>query len=204
MVRGAIRGGLYGPDDLWRIDDPTNPGAAVLLGSFPSGLTAPVGIASRGVGPCMIRVARGTTEIESLELDDGRILFDATFVDAPPVGTHTYSLQMRTADWTLTPCARPIEATALCRCHLCSFRATTAARFPKLLSARHDTPLSTRCPCSSRCKISAAGFASSAGACRTVGRPRRRSASFGTPHSARMDARPGPSALAPPRILDNS
>ena len=88
-------GALYVVDatgnDLWRIDDPTNPGAAVLEGSFPSGLTAPVGIASRGVGPCMIRVARGTTEIEGLELDDGRILFDATFVDAPPVGTHTYS-----------------------------------------------------------------------------------------------------------------
>ena len=85
-------------DELWRIDDPTNPGAAVLEGSFPSGLTAPVGITSGGVGPCMIRVARGTTEIEGLELDDGRILFDATFVDAPPVGTHTYSLQMRTLD----------------------------------------------------------------------------------------------------------
>ena len=39
----------------------------------------------------MIRLARGGTEIEGLELDEGRILFDATFSDAPPVGTHTYS-----------------------------------------------------------------------------------------------------------------
>ena len=46
----------------------------------------------------MIRVARGTTEIEGFDLDDGRILFDATFTDAPGVGTHTYSLQMRTQD----------------------------------------------------------------------------------------------------------
>ena len=46
----------------------------------------------------MIRLARGGTEIEGLELDEGRILFDATFSDAPPVGTHTYALQMRTQD----------------------------------------------------------------------------------------------------------
>ena len=46
----------------------------------------------------MIRLARGTTEIEGLDLDQGRILFDATFTDAPGVGTHTYSLQMRTQD----------------------------------------------------------------------------------------------------------
>ena len=46
----------------------------------------------------MIRLARGGTEIEGLELDGGRILFDTTFTDAPPVGTHTYSLQMRTQD----------------------------------------------------------------------------------------------------------
>ena len=33
-----------------------------------------------------------------MELDEGKILFDATFTDAPPVGTHTYRLQMRTQD----------------------------------------------------------------------------------------------------------
>ena len=95
-------GALYVLDstdaDLWRIDDPTSPGSAVLEGSFPSGLTGPAGIVSLGEAPCMIRVARGTTEIEGVELDEGRILFDATFTDAPPVGTHTYSLQMRTQD----------------------------------------------------------------------------------------------------------
>ena len=35
-------------DDLWRIDDPTAPGSAVLEGSFPSGLTNPTGITSHG------------------------------------------------------------------------------------------------------------------------------------------------------------
>ena len=85
-------------DELWRIDDPTAPGSAVLEGSFPSGITSPGGITAIGAAPCMIRLARGTTEIEGLELDKGRILFDATFTDAPGVGTHTYSLQMRTQD----------------------------------------------------------------------------------------------------------
>ena len=85
-------------DELWRIDDPTDPGAAVLEGDFPSGLTSPKGIVGIGTAPCMIRLARGTTEIEGFDLDEGRILFDATFTDSPPVGTHTYSLQMRTQD----------------------------------------------------------------------------------------------------------
>ena len=85
-------------DELWRVDDPTAPGSAVEEGSFPSGITDPHGITIIGDSPCMIRIARGTTEIEGLELDEGRILFDTTFTDAPPVGTHTYSLQIRTQD----------------------------------------------------------------------------------------------------------
>ena len=85
-------------DELWRIDDPTSPGSAVLEGGFPSGLAALVGIGAIGAAPCMIRLARGGTEIEGFDLSEGRILFDATFSDAPPVGTHTYSLQMRTQD----------------------------------------------------------------------------------------------------------
>ena len=45
---------------------------------------------------CMIRLARGTTEIDVVELGNGQtILFDTTFVDAPPVGTHIYTLQVR-------------------------------------------------------------------------------------------------------------
>ena len=95
-------GALYVVDDvgdeLWRIDDPTAPGSAVLEGSFPSGLVTPQGITAIGAAPCMIRLARGTTEIEGFDLEEGRILFDATFTDAPGVGTHTYSLQMRTQD----------------------------------------------------------------------------------------------------------
>ena len=34
--------------NLWRIDDPTSPGSAVLEGSFPSGLGGPAGITSQG------------------------------------------------------------------------------------------------------------------------------------------------------------
>ena len=83
---------------LWRIDYPTNPGGAVLEGNFPAGLNQASGITTNVSAPCMIRLARGTTEIEGVVLDSGRILFDATFVDAPPVGTHTYALQMRTQD----------------------------------------------------------------------------------------------------------
>ena len=48
-----------------------------------------------GSGSCAFRVARGSTTIESWSLSDStRILLDATFVDAPPVGTYNYRLQM--------------------------------------------------------------------------------------------------------------
>ena len=36
------------PDELWRISDPSDPGAATSVGSFPSGLGDPRGIASHG------------------------------------------------------------------------------------------------------------------------------------------------------------
>ena len=40
--RGALRRGLtWATADLWRIDDPTAPGGAVLEGSFPSGRHEP-------------------------------------------------------------------------------------------------------------------------------------------------------------------
>ena len=48
------------------------------------------------MAPCMVRLARGTTEIEVVNFDTGRVLFDTTFSDAPPVGTHVYNLQVRT------------------------------------------------------------------------------------------------------------
>lgn len=46
--------------------------------------------------PCMVRIARGTTEIDMVEWNSGSRLLDATFVDAPPVGTHAYHVQIRT------------------------------------------------------------------------------------------------------------
>ena len=82
---------------LWRLDDPTNPGGVIRVGvTDQSGSTA-AGITSvRPSGPCMIRLARGTTEIEEVSFYGGRVLFDTTFSDAPPAGTHTYNLQVRT------------------------------------------------------------------------------------------------------------
>lgn len=44
----------------------------------------------------MIRLARGTTEIEAVSFTTGRVLFDTTFTDAPGPGTHTYNVQVRT------------------------------------------------------------------------------------------------------------
>ena len=95
-------GSLYFVNDsttnrLWRLDNVALPSGAVSVGSFPSGLTAPRGITSHEhMVPCMVRLARGTTEIKVVSFDEGRILFDTTFSDAPGVGTHTYALQVRT------------------------------------------------------------------------------------------------------------
>ena len=86
------------PDELWRCDDPTSPSACVNQGSFPSGLNTPRGITSIGDGPCDIRLARGSTSVEMFTLTEGRILLDASFTDAPGVGTHTYAIQMKTAN----------------------------------------------------------------------------------------------------------
>ena len=57
-----------------------------------------------------------------MELDEGRILFDATFTDAPPVGTHTYSLS-RCGRKTRTPLCTAGGGEATARCTL-----TVAAR----------------------------------------------------------------------------
>ena len=84
--------------ELWRCASPLSPGTCALQGSFPSGLAQPGGITSIGDGPCDIRLARGSTGVETFTLTEGRILLDASFTDAPGVGTHTYALQMKTAN----------------------------------------------------------------------------------------------------------
>ena len=82
---------------LWRLSDPSTPGGAILQGAFPSGLANPSGITlHEAMVPCMVRLARGGTEIEVVSFNEGRVLFDTTFSDAPGVGTHTYNLQVRT------------------------------------------------------------------------------------------------------------
>ena len=101
-LRGIVSqgGALYivdGSSGLWRISDPTNPGGATNLGDLPVQIDSPQGITSHvGMTPCMVRLTRGATEIEVVSFDSGRVLFDTTFTDAPPVGTHTYNLQVRT------------------------------------------------------------------------------------------------------------
>ena len=56
----------------------------------------------------MIRLARGTTSVETLMIDAGRILLDTTFVDVPGVaGSTTYNVQMMTANpYTLCSAVR--------------------------------------------------------------------------------------------------
>ena len=74
-----------------------NPSAAELLGVLPAALI-PTGATYIGDAPCDIRIARGTTDVQTIMLPAGRIWIDAAFVDQPAAGTHTYSLQMRTSD----------------------------------------------------------------------------------------------------------
>ena len=83
---------------MWRCADPTSPDECINQGSFPALLENPRGITSLGSGPCDIRLARGTTGVETITLTEGRILLDASFTDAPGVGTHTYAIQMKTAN----------------------------------------------------------------------------------------------------------
>ena len=120
VLEGSFPSGLFNPqgitshggalyivdndgDEVWRIDNATTPSGAVLEGSFPSGLFGPLGITSvPATAPCEIRIGRGATDIETVVLDSGMVIFDTSFVDAPPVGTHVYSVQMRTQ--SKTPC----------------------------------------------------------------------------------------------------
>ena len=91
LLSDELSAGRY----LWRIYNPSTPFSAIRVGLFP------VNVVSGGItfvdpmGDCMVRLARGTTEIAGVSFPD-RILFDNTFVDSPPVGTHTYAVQVRT------------------------------------------------------------------------------------------------------------
>ena len=91
-VRSYQSSGRY----LWRIDDPSIPFSAIRVGPWPYGVSNTGGITFVDpMGDCMVRLARGTTEIAGVSFPD-RILFDTTVVDSPPVGTHTYAVQVRT------------------------------------------------------------------------------------------------------------
>ena len=85
-------------NELWVLEDLTSPGSATLVQPFPSGIGQPFGLASIGAGPCDIRIARDLADVETITLNEGRILFDTTFVDQPPAGTYAYSLQYKTSD----------------------------------------------------------------------------------------------------------
>ena len=67
--------------------------------TFSSVIRSPLGISGVGsAGDCMIRLARGTTAIETLMLESGRILLDTTFVDQGASGSQTYAVEMMTAN----------------------------------------------------------------------------------------------------------
>ena len=90
-VRNYQASGTY----LWRIDDPSRPLGAINVGQFPVSVNLGGITFVDPMGDCMVRLARGTTEIAGVSFPD-RVLFDNTFVDSPPVGTHTYAVQVRT------------------------------------------------------------------------------------------------------------
>ena len=91
-----LNGHINLPDSLVRIDNPGTRARYEVVGFFPLNFENPQGITSVGpMGPCMVRLARGNTSIQEVTFPD-KILFDAKFVDSPPVGTNTYSLQIQT------------------------------------------------------------------------------------------------------------
>ena len=58
------------------------------------------GIAASGDAPCEWRIARGTTELESIDLDESSpamLLDGLTVIDRPAPGTYVYSAQMSTS-----------------------------------------------------------------------------------------------------------
>ena len=69
--------------------------------SLPSGVGNVTGITASGDAPCEWRIARGSTEVESIDLDEdspSMLLDGLTFIDRPAPGTHTYAAQMSTSD----------------------------------------------------------------------------------------------------------
>lgn len=86
-----------GTDRLWTCPDPADLSTCTSA-DMPSGLSNPRGMAPIGNAPCDIRISRGTTDVETITLDAGRIWLDATFVDRPSAGTYTYALQHKTSD----------------------------------------------------------------------------------------------------------
>ena len=84
-------------DELFRLDDLAAPAEAFSRGEFAAAVGSVRGVVSRGDAPCDIRIARGTTDVEEFSFQQGRIWLDATFVDQPAAGAHTYSLQHKTS-----------------------------------------------------------------------------------------------------------
>ena len=84
------------PQSVWTCTLALSCSEAVL----PSDVGAARGIASRGDAPCEWRIARGATELESIDLDEGApamLLDGLTVIDRPAAGTYTYSAQMSTS-----------------------------------------------------------------------------------------------------------
>ena len=77
-------------------------GDAVLV-HVRAGFSTGVNVGGGQSHSCSFRITRETTEIQFFTVNDGsQFLWDSTEVDSPPVGTHTYSVEMRSNDPTVT------------------------------------------------------------------------------------------------------
>ena len=87
---------LGGSSLIYRIERPEIVSRLVSVGSLPLGSYSSSGMtAVSPMGDCMVRIARGTTEIQSVTFPD-HFRFDTQFIDDPPAGTHTYAVQIKT------------------------------------------------------------------------------------------------------------
>ena len=101
-------GGITASGGILYVADFTNPDSVWTCtlalvcseAALPSGFGFPSGITASGDAPCEWRIARGSTELESIDLDEGApamLLAGLTVIDRPAAGTYTYAAQMSTS-----------------------------------------------------------------------------------------------------------
>ena len=86
------------PDSVWTCTLALSCSEAELPSGVGAG--AVTGITASGDAPCEWRIARGSTEVDSIDLNEGApamLLDGLTVIDRPAPGTYTYSAQMSTS-----------------------------------------------------------------------------------------------------------